>query len=73
MGKKDRALWLNDEALEWLRKWRERQPVQTMLLFTTLVGAPLRDNYQRAEVTSPIVTLSPSQASRGPFQDVVRE
>src|SRR5215472_12189471 len=37
-GKKDRILWLNEGALELLRKWRERKPAGTNLLFTTLKG-----------------------------------
>jgi integrase/recombinase XerD len=49
-GKKDRVLWLNEAALEWLRRWRERRPRAGTLLFTTLAGAPLRDNYLRAMV-----------------------
>jgi site-specific recombinase XerD len=49
-GKKDRVLWLNEAALEWLRRWRERRPVQTAALFTTLAGKPLRDNYLRVMV-----------------------
>jgi site-specific recombinase XerD len=49
-GKKDRVLWLNEEALEWLRRWRERRLVQKAVLFTTLAGKPLRDNYLRVMV-----------------------
>ncbi len=49
-GKKDRVLWLNEAALEWLRQWRERRPGQGAVLFTTLAGEPLRDNYLRAMV-----------------------
>jgi site-specific recombinase XerD len=49
-GKKDRVLWLNEGALELLRKWRERRSARSALLFTTLAGAPLRDNYLRAMV-----------------------
>jgi len=44
------VLWLNEEALEWLRRWRERRPVQRAVLFTTLAGKPLRDNYLRVMV-----------------------
>jgi integrase/recombinase XerD len=49
-GKKDRVLWLNEAALEWLRRWREKRPVPSALLFTTLAGKPLWDNYLRAMV-----------------------
>src|SRR5262249_36485231 len=49
-GKKDRILWVNEQSLEWLRRWRERRPVQDAVLFTTLAGAPLRDNYLRKMV-----------------------
>ncbi len=49
-GKKDRILWLNPQALEVLRKWREKRPQQMELLFTTLDGKPLSDRYLRAMV-----------------------
>jgi len=49
-GRKDRILWLNEQALDWLRKWRERRPGQGALLFTTLAGKPLRDNYLRVMI-----------------------
>lgn len=49
-GKKDRVLWLNEDALEILRKWKEKRPVQTELLFTTLKGTPIRSNYLREMV-----------------------
>jgi len=49
-GRKDRVLWLNEQALDWLRKWRERRPGPGALLFTTLAGKPLRDNYLRVMV-----------------------
>jgi site-specific recombinase XerD len=49
-GKKDRVLWLNEGALELLRRWRERRPTRGAFLFPTLKGALLRDNYLRAMV-----------------------
>ncbi len=49
-GKKDRILWLNPQALEVLRKWREKKPQQTDMLFTTLGGKLLSDRYLRAMV-----------------------
>ncbi len=54
-GKKDRILWLNQQALDLLKKWREKRPHQadgcpTELLFTTLDGKPLSDRYLRAMV-----------------------
>ncbi len=49
-GKKDRILWLNPQALEVLRKWREKRPRQTELLFTTLEGKLLSDRYLRVMV-----------------------
>src|ERR1044071_4912188 len=49
-GKKDRILWLNEEALDLLRKWRERKPTGSNLLFTTLKGEELYDCYLRVAV-----------------------
>ena len=49
-GRKDRILWLNEDALGQLRAWRERRPVATELLFTTLAGKRVRDNYLWAMV-----------------------
>jgi site-specific recombinase XerD len=49
-GAKDRALWLSVEDLELLGQWRERRPVQSELLFTTLQGKPINDRYVRALV-----------------------
>ncbi|MEE8291204.1 MAG: tyrosine-type recombinase/integrase, partial [Candidatus Tectomicrobia bacterium] len=54
-GKMDRILWLNPQALEVLRKWREKRPQQadgrpTELLFTTLDGKLLSDRYLRVMV-----------------------
>ncbi len=46
-GKKDRAVWLNEETLELLRKWKERKPSGS-LYFTTLDGKPINDRYLRA-------------------------
>jgi integrase/recombinase XerD len=49
-GAKDRILWLNEDALEQLRAWRQKRPVATELLFTTLGGKRVRDNYLWAMV-----------------------
>jgi integrase/recombinase XerD len=56
-GDKDRVLWLNEDALDRLREWRERRPEQPPkasaepgFLFTTLRGDPVRDNYYRKTV-----------------------
>ena len=45
-GNKDRIVWLNEEALEVLRKWREIKP-ESELLFTTLQGEPINSRYVR--------------------------
>ncbi len=45
---KDRTLWIGENDLKVLSRWRERRPVQTALLFTTLKGSPLNDRYIRA-------------------------
>ena len=49
-GKKDRTLWVNEDVLDLLRKWRERRPVESELLFTTLEGKPINDRALRAMV-----------------------
>lgn len=49
-GKKDRVVWLNEDGLELLRRWKEKRPMQGELLFSTLKGGPIRDNYLRAMV-----------------------
>jgi len=54
-GKKDRILWLNQQALDLLKKWREKRPHQadgrpTELLFTTLDGKKMSDRYLRVMV-----------------------
>lgn len=49
-GKKDRVVWLNEEGLDLLRKWKTKRPVQGELLFCTLKGGPIRDNYLREMV-----------------------
>lgn len=45
-GNKDRIVWLNEGALEALRKWREIKP-ESELLFTTLQGKPINPRYVR--------------------------
>ena len=48
-GKKDRIVWINEDSLEWLRKWREQRPdSKGGHLFTTLKGDPVKDSYMRA-------------------------
>jgi site-specific recombinase XerD len=49
-GKKDRTLWVNEDVLELLRKWRQWRPVDSALLFTTLQGKPVQDRALRAMV-----------------------
>lgn len=49
-GKKDRILWVNEDCLLLLRRWREIKPDGTQTLFTTLEGKPLIDRYLRAMV-----------------------
>lgn len=48
-GSKDRTLWIGENDLELLRKWRERQQkdVNTScdFVFTTLDGEPLQNRY----------------------------
>lgn len=46
-GKKDRILWLNEDCLNLLQKWREKRPTKSNLLFTTLDGASIDDRYLR--------------------------
>ncbi len=46
-GRKDRYLWINEQSLEWLRKWRERKP-ESVILFPTLKGEQIKDSYLRA-------------------------
>ena len=48
-GNKDRIVWMNEEDLEIIRRWKERKP-QTPLLFTTLAGRKINDRYLRAMV-----------------------
>ena len=48
-NKRDRTLWLNEDDLELLRKWREKKP-EGELLFTTLKGGSIDDRYLRAMV-----------------------
>jgi len=48
-GAKDRVLWVGDELLEFLRRWRERQAKVVGWapehVFTTLDGKPLQPRY----------------------------
>lgn len=48
-NKRDRTLWLNEDDLELLRKWRAKKP-ESQLLFTTLKGGQISDRYLRAMV-----------------------
>ena len=54
-GGKDRVLWINDDTLEELRKWRERRArelkrrgVESAVLFPTLEGGTMKGSYLRA-------------------------
>jgi len=53
-GAKDRILWIGEEDLELLRKWRERQAKVVgktpEYVFTTLDGKPLQPRYVQAMV-----------------------
>ncbi|MGE5483695.1 MAG: tyrosine-type recombinase/integrase [Ignavibacteriales bacterium] len=49
-GKKDRVLWLGEDDLALLARWREGRRAQSDLLFTTLAGERLNDRYLRAMV-----------------------
>jgi integrase/recombinase XerD len=48
-GKKDRIVWVNEEDLNIIRKWKEIKP-RSFLLFTTLKGNSINDRYLRAMV-----------------------
>ncbi|NIN61659.1 MAG: tyrosine-type recombinase/integrase [Candidatus Dadabacteria bacterium] len=48
-GKKDRIVWINEEDLKIIRKWKELKP-HVPLLFTTLKGNYINDRYLRAMV-----------------------
>jgi len=45
-GKKDRILWVQEEVIELLRKWRKVRP-EGDLFFSTLKGSILSDRYLR--------------------------
>ena len=49
-GKKDRTLWVGEDDLKVLCKWREKRWVQAENLFTTLKGGKLSDRYIRTMV-----------------------
>jgi integrase/recombinase XerD len=50
-GKKDRILWLNEDALDLLSQWRDRRDTRPGdALFTTLRGTRLSDRYIREMV-----------------------
>lgn len=49
-GSKDRILWLNEDCLLLVQRWREKRPPNTDLLFPTLAGNVLDDRYLRAMV-----------------------
>jgi site-specific recombinase XerD len=48
-GKKDRIIWINEDDLEIIIKWKETNP-RSSLLFTTLKGNKINDRYLRAMV-----------------------
>lgn len=48
-GQKDRIVWVNEEDLDILRKWKIIKP-NSFLLFTTLKGNNINDRYLRAMV-----------------------
>jgi integrase/recombinase XerD len=49
-GKKDRVLWLNEDALNALRRWRAVRPMVSEWLFPNLRGQLLHDSYVREMV-----------------------
>lgn len=49
-GNKDRILWLNEDCLLLLQRWREKRPINTNFLFPTLDGNQLDDRYLRTMV-----------------------
>lgn len=49
-GNKDRVLWLNEDCLLLLQRWRERRPTTTDFLFSTLEGTQIDDRYLRTMV-----------------------
>ncbi len=49
-GKRDRTLWVNEDVLTLLRKWKQRRPTNGELLFTTLQGNKINDRALRAMV-----------------------
>ncbi len=48
-GDKDRIVWMNEDDLEIIRKWKELKPFSN-LLFTTLAGKKINDRYLRAMI-----------------------
>jgi integrase/recombinase XerD len=48
-GNKDRIVWMNEQDLEIIRKWKEIKPISPNL-FTTLKGNKINDRYLRAMV-----------------------
>ncbi len=53
-GAKDRTLWLSEDDLELLQKWKERQvneiDKKCSYIFTTLEGDPIQNRYLRKMV-----------------------
>ena len=49
-GNRDRVLYLNDENLALLKRWKKERPIQCSLLFTTMQGHPVYDVYIRQVV-----------------------
>lgn len=48
-GKNGRIVWINEDDLEIIKKWKETDP-QSLLIFTTLKGNKINDRYLRAMV-----------------------
>lgn len=46
-GNRDRVLYLNNNNLSLLNKWKQIRPIQSQLLFTTLHGSAVYDVYLR--------------------------
>lgn len=49
-GNRDRVLWLNEDDLNLLMKWKEKRPLKVDPFFTTLQGNCVHDDYIRQVV-----------------------
>ena len=78
-GKKDRALWLNEDDLALLGKWREKRTIQAESLFTTLKGDVLDDRYiwamvkREAQAAGVVKDIHPHTLRHTFASDIYRE